>query len=553
MVQRYFLLRRILVPVLYFLLTMLQFPTAWAQAPKPEELQAAVFVDRAVLAYGDKKYDAALKELAEALRLHPQSVDALYYQGLVYAALDRPGDARASLEKARAIRPGDVDVAFQLGVLFFSQKEYEQAEPFLRQVHQSEPRRPNLGYYLGFIEYRRKNYRDALTMLRANVASDDNFAQLAGFYAGLAIAALGFPSEARAEIDQALRLQPVSPLVTPAQRFGEILQKAEKEEQFFRGEIRLGVFYDTNVPVVPNPSNEITAATIRLGQHRRKSEGELANVNLAYSWLKNPDWEGNISYRFLQTYNNHLTEFNTQSHTPTVTISNRGLMPSAFGDLSYDTGLQLAYDFISLGNAAFTQRVIAGSYATVAENSWNFTTLQYRFQWKDFFEHHKVVRREIRDANNYMIGPTHVVLFEEGRHFVRLGYQFDAEFAKGENWSYRGHRLLTGFQYTLPPDWWNIRLRYDFDFHWRDHTRQHSLLPVTATGTVNRRDREPIHQVGIAKDFAPDFLKESPLCASESRCSLGVALEYLFDQTHSNLAPFDYKRHVVTTSVSWRF
>lgn len=544
---------RILFSVLCCWLSFCEAPTVSAQAPVAEELQAAIFVDRAVIAYGEKKYDEALKELQEALRLHPQSVDALYYQGLVYIALDRPGDARASLEKARGIRPTDADVAFQLGVLYFSQKEYDKAEPLLRQVHQAEPRRPNIGYYLGFIEYRKKNYREALSLLRANVPSDDSFAQLAGFYSGLAVAALGFPSEARAEINQALRLQPVSPLVTPAQRFGEILQKAEKEEQFFSGEVRLGMFYDTNVPAVPNPANEITTATIRHDARRRKSEGELANVNLAYKWLKNPDWEGNISYRFLQTYNNHLTEFNTQSHTPTLSIANRGSMPSAFGDLSYDTGLQLTYDFISLGNVPFTQRGIVNPYFTLAENSWNFTTLQYRFQLKDFYGDDRVVRREVRDAKNYMVGPTHVVLFEEGRHFVRLGYQFDAEFAEGENWSYQGQRLLAGFQYTLPGDWWDVRLRYDFDFHWRFHTHQHSLLPVTATGTVKRRDREPIHQVSIAKDFVPDFLKESPLCASESRCSLGVALEYLFDRNYSNLAPFDYKRHVVTTSVAWRF
>ena len=547
MARRYVVLN-ISVAVLYALLTLLQLSMAWAQAPTAEELQAAVFVDRAVLAYGEKRYDEALKELQQALRLHPQNVEALYYQGLTYMAMDRTADAQASLEKARAIRPADVDVAFQLGVFYFGQMEYDKAEPLLRQVHQAEPRRPNIGYYLGFMEYRKKNYRGALSLLRANVPSDDNFAQLAGFYTGLAVAALGFPSEARAEIDQALRLQPASPLVTPAQRFGEILQKAEKEERFFRGELRLGVYYDTNVPVVPNANSDLTAITIRQDTRRRKSEGELANVNLAYTWLKNPDWEGNVSYRFLQTYNNHLTEFNTQSHTPTLSIANRGAVPSAFGELPYDAGLQLAYDFISLGNVPFTQRGIISPYLTVAGNSWNFTTLQYRFQLKDFYNDDKVVRREVRDAKNYMIGPSHVLLFEEGRHFVRLGYQYDAELAEGENWSYRGHRLVAGLQYTLPPDWWDIRLRYDLDFHWRFHKNRHSQLPIfptgTAAGTIKRGDREQIHQVGIAKDF---------LCEERGGCPFGVALEYLYDKTRSNLAPFDYNRHVVTTSFVWRF
>ncbi len=538
---------RILVAALCGLVAVFQPATAPAQAPKSEELQAAVFVDRAVLAYGEKRYAEALKETEQALRLHPDSVEALYYQGLVYLALDRPGDALVALERARSLAPSDADVAFQLGALYFSQKQYDKAEPLLRQAHQLEPRRPNIGYYLGFIEYRKKNYREALALLRANQPSDDNFAQLASFYAGLSYAALGFPGEARAQIDQSMRLQPASPLVAPAQRFGEILQRTEKEEALFRGDIRFGIYYDTNVPVVPGPSTDVTVQAIRQDSRRRKSEGELINVNLAYTWLKNPDWQGDVFYRLLQTYNNHLTQFNTQSHTPTVNIANRGTMPSAFGELAYDAGAQVAYDYIALGNAPFVHRGIVTPYFTVAEDSSNLTTLQARFQLKDFADDRKVVGKEVRDARNYMIGPSHVVLFEEGRHSIRLGYQYDLETAEGRNWSYRGNRLLAGAQLTLPKDWGDfgdIRLRYDLDIHWRQHKYHHSLLPATAPGTVKRRDWQPTHLVSVSKDF---------MCERSGGCALGAAIEYLYDKTNSNLAPFDYTRHVVTTSLVWRF
>ena len=57
--------------------TMAQCSVAHAQAT-PE---ATVFVDRAVLAYDEGRYDHALEELQEALRLDPDNIDALYYQG----------------------------------------------------------------------------------------------------------------------------------------------------------------------------------------------------------------------------------------------------------------------------------------------------------------------------------------------------------------------------------------------------------------------------------------------------------------------------------------
>jgi len=514
------------------LLLKIGYPSS-ASAQVPTE--ARVYVDRAVIAYEEKQFDEALKELQEALRIDPGSIDAYYYLGLVYVALNRISDAQAMLEKARQLRPTDVDVAFQLGVLYFNLEQYEKAEPILRQAHRAEPNRPNLGYYIGFIEYRKKNYREAIELLRASVPSDENFAQLARFYAGLAMSALGFPGEARAEIEEALRLQPVSPLTVPAQRFGEVLERAAERERFFRGELRLGVYYDTNVPVVPNSSSDVLAQALREQQKKRKSEGELASLNLSYTWFRTLDWEAIVSYRFLQTYNNHLTEFNAQSHTPTVGMSYRG----AILDMAYHTGLQYTYDFITLGNKRFTQRWIFNPYLTLAENPWNLTTLQFRYQVKDFFNDRKVVRREVRDAKNYMTGPVHFLLFEQSRHYLKWGYQYDAELAEGENWRYWGNRLLTGGQYTLP--WGNVRLRYDLDFHWRFHKRKHSLIPVTATSTKRRRDREPVHLVSVAKDFI--FKSQN----------FTVSLDYLFDDNTSNLKPFDYNRHVVTTSLTWRF
>jgi tetratricopeptide (TPR) repeat protein len=498
--------------------------------------ETTVRIDRAVVAYDAKQYEAALAELQEVLKLEPENVEALYYQGIVFISLKRLPEAQTALEKARSLRPQNNDIAFQLGVLYFNREAYERAEPPLHEVFQIDPRRENLGYYLGFIEYRKKNYREALRFFEANVPSDSSFAQLTKFYSGLATSSLGFPREGQAQIEQALRLQPLSPLTAPAQRFGEILQSAAQREKFFNGELRLGVFYDTNVPVVPTSSSDIVAQAIQENQPRRKSEGELASVNLSYTWLRKLDWEGTVSYRFLQTYNNHLTEFNTQDHTPNVGIAYR----SSVAEMPLMLGSQFSYDFITLGNKRFSQRWILNPYLTLVENQSagvsNSTTLQFRLQAKDFFNDRNVSRAEVRDAVNYAVGPVHFVVFEEGRHYLKLGYHFDYDKAEGEDWTYAGHRLLAGGQYTLP--WWDLRLRYDVDVHWRSHKYKHSLLPATATDTVKRRDSEPVQVVGVSKDFLTNFT---------------AAIEYLFDRNNSNLAPFTYKRNVITTSVTWRF
>jgi tetratricopeptide (TPR) repeat protein len=502
-----------------------------AQAPS----DAAIFVDRAILAYDEQQYDQALQELQEALRLDPNSVEALFYQGLVYVAMNRRSDAMAAWERARQLRPADIDVAFQLGALYFAEEQYDRAKPLLQQVYQVEPSRPNLGYYLGFIEYRQQNYRQALDYLRANVPSDENFAQLTRLYAGLAMGALGFPAQARAAVEEALRLQPMSPLVLPAQRFGEELARAVEGERRFSGELRVGLFYDSNVPVVPNASSDLVAQVLRQDQAQRGSPGELGSLNLGYTWLKALDWEGTAAYRFLQTYNNQLPDFNIQDHTPTVGLVYRGRLLQA----PYFAGLQLTYDFITLGGDKFVQRGIMTPYFSLSETPRNLTTFEGRLQVADFFDEGNIPPQEVRDGIYYLIGAVHFVLFDEGRHFIKAGYKFDYDATEGTNWEYAGHHFVFGAQYTLP--WREIRLRYELDFLKRFYTHKNSLVPVEAPDTVRRRDREAIHLFSVAKDFV---FKSQAFTAT---------LEYLFDNNDSNLAPYAYSRNVITSSLTWRF
>jgi tetratricopeptide (TPR) repeat protein len=92
---------------------------AIVQAQAPTE--AAVYVDRAVLAYETQQYTLALSELQEALRLDPDHLEALYYQGLVFIALGRLPDAQAAWERALTLRPTDVDdgVNYLVGPVHF--------------------------------------------------------------------------------------------------------------------------------------------------------------------------------------------------------------------------------------------------------------------------------------------------------------------------------------------------------------------------------------------------------------------------------------------------
>lgn len=501
----------------------------------PEE---TVYVDRAVLAYADKRYDAALKELAEALRVNADSYQALYYQGLIYLDLNRLADARAALEKAYKLRPQSQDITFQLGVLYVKQEQFAQAEPLLLRTYKTDPGRPNLGFYLGLIEYRKKNYRRAVDYFRVNVPSDDDFAQVAHLYSGLAASALGFARDARAELNDALRSRPNSPVAPSLARLNDLLEKGASEERRFKGELKFGFLYDSN-PVSWEEIHPCCQPPFLQKQHRSETVGELADLDLSYLWLRTVDWEGSFSYRFLNVAYNQEKNFSAQSHNPSMSLTRRGLLSGPLGDLPYFAGMRWDYEYIMQDKEGLLHRWTINPYYTLAENSHNTTDLQFRVQVKNFFNDATLTKEENRDAVNYAIGPTHFFLFENGRHYIKVGYQYDYENARGKNWTYAGNRLLLGFQVTLP--WYDLQLRYDFDNHWRAYLHADSLLPKNNPASKKREDREGVHSVSLGKTFT---------IASQK---FDLSLEYLFDDASSNLAPFSFTRHIVLPNVAWRF
>lgn len=503
---------------------------AWGAGPAAQQSEADVFVADAGLAYEEKRYPDALGLLREALELDPDNVDALYYTGLVQIALKQTDAAVEALEKARAKAPTDLSILFQLGVAHFTQERYDKAEPLLTQVFNERPRTDGVGYYVGFMRYRRKDYQGALRAFTAGSSSDPNIQQLTRFYAGLALAVLGLPERAAAEVEEALKLQPASPLTGPAERLRGTILAARERERRLRAEARLGFLYDTNVAVNPEPSHDPTAENLRL--RGRKTPGELGALRLEYSWLRTGPWEATATYSFFQTLNNDLPSFNVQNHLGAL----GGFYRGTAGAMPFQLGAQYAYDYLTLDDDEFVQRNTAALFGSVVENPGNLTTVQGRLQLKEFSNDSNIARPEVRDAKNWMGGVSHTFRFEADKHLVRIGYQFDVEDANGRNFKYLGHRALAGAQYTLP--WGETRLKYDFDVHHRNYRHAHSELPERAPNRVERADTEQTHVMRIEKPLP---------------YSLTLSAEYQASISRSSVPVFSFNRNVYSLILSWQY
>ena len=165
---------------------------------------------------------------------------------------------------------------------------------------------------MGFLRYRKKDYRGALDAFNAGRTSSADLQQLTKFYSGLALGALGLPGQATAEIDQAIRAAPASAFTGPAERLRDSMVATRQGQRRLSAELKLGFFYDDNVPVIPDadPSEPLTEALRRV---KHASTGELAGLRADYAWLRTDQWEATIGYSFFGTYNNDLPKFNIMS------------------------------------------------------------------------------------------------------------------------------------------------------------------------------------------------------------------------------------------------
>ena len=512
-----------------------------------QQSEADVFVAQAILAYDARRYDEALGLLKEALAQDPNNVEALYYSGLVLMAQQKTEQAVEVLEKARVRAPRDVSILFLLGVAYFALERYGQADAPLTQVFNERPQTEGIGYYVGLIRYRKKDYQGALRAFRAETSQNPNIQQLVKFYSGLTLAILGLPEQAVAEVDAALKLQTGSALTGPAERIRDTLSSAREAERRFHAEARVGFLYDSNVAVLPQPSHDPTAESLR---HRKTAtDGELAALRLEYAWLRTGPWESTVAYSFFQTYNNRLPSFNVQNHLVAGALTYRG----AFGSMPYQLGGQYSWDYLSLGAKDFLQRHTATLFGTLVENQSNLTTLVFRFQDKDFFATPGQLLDEDRDAQNWMGGFTHVFRFAQDKHYIRVGYQYDYENADGRNYAYWGNRFLAGGQYTLPWTGGTTRLKYDFDLHQRHYLHANTILPAANPGTREREDLEQNHIFRIEQIVARNLGPSSIGCSPTAPCPLTLAAEYQRTIADSNLPVYDFNRNVWSLTLSWQY
>jgi Flp pilus assembly protein TadD len=120
---------------------------------------------------GQGKYDSALHEFDETLRLNPSSAKGYFNRGLALAKAGRPDQAITSYRKGLALRPNDPTALAHLAELLANHGAFTEAEAHYRHALGLVPH-PDLYNSLGIVLARQSRLADAVSAFREALALD---------------------------------------------------------------------------------------------------------------------------------------------------------------------------------------------------------------------------------------------------------------------------------------------------------------------------------------------------------------------------------------------
>ncbi len=512
-----------------------------------QQAEVDVLIAEAILAYDDQKNKESLALIQRALQLDPNNVRGLYYQGLNFLDLQQYQFALKSLEKAYKLRPDDIPIRYQLGLAHLGVENFSQATHFLEGVFKTSLDRHYLPYYVGYLRFFNKNYSGALQAFDAVETKDPTLTQLVSFYRGMCLGFLGLSDQAIVELEHIRSMDSTIQITSASTRLRDALAARRHSSNRFRFSVSVGGGYDDNVLVNPNKNSN---ATVRLLRSRKTTSGTLFASALAdYSWYRNGPIEGTIRYSFFQTLNLHhgLSSLNFQNHLIGAGAFYRGALGRT---IQYQLGIDYSYDYSFLDHDGFLSRHLITFSPTVVwpsspmffldDEVGHLTVPLLRYQVQNFFreigDHSPIFQSELRDGYTTTVGFLHLFRFSNDRFIIRLGYQYDSENTEGSAFSYRGNRILTGAQFTLP--WGDLSLQYNYDIHWRHYKNSQSIF-LDNDGKLSRRS--DVQQIHLAQLVKPLWW------------NLSWTLQYQGIRNHSNIPTVDFSKNVFSTFLTWKY
>jgi len=487
--------------------------------------------------FNRKAYDHAVASFRSALAAHPNDPRAAFFLGLSEAKGGAYAAAESDLLFALDLNSQkEKDGIYRaLGEVYLKQEKYAQAAEVLGKIADGDD--PLTIYYRGLARKGLKDDRTATPLLEQAVrlaeAKNLDWLEAARYHLGISQYRVSQREEAKESFSDVVARAPGSHRANQSALF---LKRIENDLTLAREARRLhvlglavsaGLQYDTNATLEPSVGGIIQSVG------RKKDNRFFLQVDADYK--RHPTSAWGVGYGFYQTLhlrNDQTTHvhgvlknvnLNLQSHEPRFFL--------IYDQERLQTRLDYMLNYTEVGESHYVTSHTLRPSLTIVHQPTLSTQLHYQANYHQYKVASFFPDNKERTGVNHALGATEYFYFAQGKRYVSVGYLYDQEDAKGDDWDAVGHQFLLAGEAELSS---NLRARVNADYTQRDYPHPNSfVLPQQ----IERDDRI----------YTLSGRLGHPIFAG-----VEIAVQYTYLHNDSNLAIFDYNRSIYSVLVSGR-
>lgn len=477
-----------------------------------------VLVQQALQQLERENYDEALEALNEAWQKGSHTPEKAYLLGKVHRLRLEYRKAKEYLEEAVRMKPDYSEARLLLADTLMGLEQWGPAQEQLKQLETAGYQSGRTALLQGQLAARQGDHEKAVEYLR-RAEQDPAVAQEAKFQLSLELAAQKRFRDARKSMEEAIAAAPQTPTADIGQRYLSALETRYQELRPFRATVTAGWDYDSNVTLQPG---DPTAAQ----QVSGKGDAVYTQTGiLEYTFGAGKPWSLLTQYLYFQNFHPRLTKFDMLSHTA-------GVSPI----YSWEKGrlyLPFNFNFTDVENDKYyTAYYFTPTYLHMLNRK---VGLEFGMRFaRQYYWFPVGLSQDDRSGRTLgeSLGLYYFLKNQEGYLLARFVHAHD--FASGKNWSSNSYRLFLAALYPV-----TSRLKasifldlilqpYEnifFDGQRANHNspRNDKILIFGAQGTYN-----------IYK-------------------GLEFNLHYYFVRDSSNIAIYDYNRHIFGGQLGYRY
>lgn len=346
-----------------------------------------------------------------------------------------------SSSTAFAEEPAAFDLHITKGILALDRKDYTRAIEDINAALNEKPDDPSANLYLGIALCNSGNEKEGEKLLKKALKLDP-LSPRANLELGILYYKRGIYDEAKDFFETVKTLSPGTDLSDMAKDYIRETERKEKRgkmtEKNWAFSLTGGLQYDSNVILEPSDG------TLPQGISRKSDWRGIIYLDAKYTPAIAENFSIGPTYSFYQSLHKELDDFNVQQYLP-------GLMLNYTISKNLTLRAQYTYEWTSVGGEHYLSSHAISPTVTIAEGKGFFTSLNYRYQDKDFKNTTLFVNNTERNGSNNLIGITQYICIS--RATLSLGYSHDVDTTDTNYWSYKGNSGNLDLRFDLGEKW----------------------------------------------------------------------------------------------------